>query len=301
MDTLDEEYLDIFGDEKVYKKVLELFDKIDKKKCNNTKTSVSNGEKETTSPTKCLHKNRYENGNGLYSCKDCGTEVEIYDFEPEWRYYRFSDNGSSKDPSRCHNSSGNNRGLEKLFSDHGIEVHLAIRAQVEKKYRTVVGKETVRGKGRKSIVAACLFHTFKEFGEFRTSDYVRNLFDLTKKNMSDGLTKYYKAFPNDRINTTSAEDLIPWVLQLTGVHKEHKEKIKSIAKYLEGTSRLLKRSSPQSVASSIVYFYLCLNPEYKAELGLTKNKFSEKALLSDITVGKLVKEIARVSKSMIQM
>jgi hypothetical protein len=90
-------------------------------------------------------------------------------------------------------------------------------------------------------------------------------------------------------------------MSLTGIDKKHYKNIIKISRSIENSSRLLKRSSPQSVASAIIYFYLCLNPEYKAELGLTKNKFAELALLSDITVSKLVREAQMICNCVVQM
>ena len=57
-----------------------------------------------------------------------------------------------------------------------------------------------------------------------------------------------------------------------------------------------ERSTPQSVAAATIYFYLCLFPEYKEELGLSKAKFAEKAKLSDIIISKLCIEMASICK-----
>jgi transcription initiation factor TFIIIB Brf1 subunit/transcription initiation factor TFIIB len=186
-----------------------------------------------------------------------------------------------------------------MFAENRVDIPDAIRKRVESKYMKIVGNETVRGKGRKAIVAACLFYVYPEFGEYRTSDYIRGLFELDKKNMSAGLSRYYEVFPEARNLEIRPVDLIRWILTLTGIKISHYRKIVKIAQYLEGSSQLLERSSPQSVASAIVYFYLCLHPKYKHELGLTKNRFADKTMLSDITVGKLVKEAAAVGRCVV--
>ena len=331
MTFYDDEYLEIFGgDELLFDKIATtlqqgLFDPLDKDPCSHVNIEkfpnlegycvdcgmnipdigefqrIKESEITTKQPEKCPHENTYEGDNGLHLCKDCNQEIEIFNFEPEWRYYHGSDNRSSKDPARCHRGRAPGKSLSKMFEELKIDVPDAIKAQVESKYNKVVGNNTVRGKGRKSIVAACLFYTYREFGEYRTSDYVRNLFKLTKKNMSDGLSDYYTAFPEARTEHTTPENLLRWIFTLTGVDQSHYRKVVQISRYLENSSRLLERSSPQSVASAIVYFYLCLFPEHKFELGLTKNKFAEKALLSDITVTKLVREAAVISQCMVAM
>ena len=112
--------------------------------------------------------------------------------------------------------------------------------------------------------------------------------------MSSGLRKYYEKFPEDRTKHIQPEDLIRRILVLTNIPLNNYRKIVHIAKYLENSSRLLNHSSPQSVASAIVYLYLCMNPELKESLSLSKTKFAELAKLSDITVTKLVKEASKI-------
>lgn len=309
MANIEDEFLEVFGGditlfEKTAEKVNNLLENDEECTHTNVKT-LADGTSYCTEcaadiqkEKKCLHKNTYEDDNGLHVCRDCSVEIEIFNFDPEWRYY----DGGKGDPARCHRSRTSSKGkLGKLFEQKQIDIPNAIKADVELKYVTIVGKSTVRGKTREAIVAACLFYAYTDFGEFRTSDYIRRQFDLTKQSMSKGLSKYYEAFPASRTKHISAEDLVRWILTLTGVSHTHYRKIIQISRYLENTSRTLGRSSPQSVASAVVYFWLCLNPDIKKELGLTKNRFAEKAQLSDITVSKLVREAAQVSKCVINM
>ena len=117
--------------------------------------------------------------------------------------------------------------------------------------------------------------------------------------MSEGQTRYIETFPDAKTIYIKPKDLIKWLMKMTGVHKIHYNNIIRIAEFLENSSEILQRSSPQSVASAIIYFYLCLNKEYKDQLNMSKNKFANKALLSDITITKLTKEMAAVSKETI--
>lgn len=242
----------------------------------------------------CKHENKYEDDCGLYICKDCKKEFDIKNFDQEWKYY--SDNGaqSSKDPSRCHKILPTGKSIEKVFTDVGWELPKAIVLQVESKYNKIVGDQTIRGKKRKSIIAACLLFAYREFSEHRTADFIRNIFGLTKKEMSTGLTSYYSAFPEDRTVVIKPENLLKWVLTLVGIDQSHHRKILHICRYVEKASFELKRRSPQLVIASVVYFYVCLNPSLKQSLGLTKNKFAEKVQLSDGTIAELAKETARI-------
>ena len=298
---MDEEFLEVFGNEENYQGISNL---IKNRLENQSKVCTHQNQRTLPDGTvicedcdelvdQCEHLNAYEGDNGFYVCNDCGFEVEKLIFQPEWKYYG---SDGSRDPSRCHKERGSEKNLNKIFNGLPIKISKAIKSCVERKYYKIVGKKTVRGKKRESIVAASLFHVYQDFGESRTSDYIRNLFDLTKKKMSQGLNDYYEHFPEDRKRQVKTEDLLRWLMMLTGVNRSHYAVIVKICRYFNNTSQTLKRSSPQSVAASIIYFYLCWNKKYKTELGLTKSQFALKAMLSDITVTKLTKEMVSISK-----
>lgn len=255
----------------------------------------------------CKHEDLCQIDQGLFVCKDCCEEQKRFDFNPEWRYYGSNDNRSRRDPSRCHYTKGSNS-LEATFNKRDIHLPQSIRDETQRKYNKIIeelkktqGKNTVRGKRKDSIVAACLFHTYHDFGEYRTSDHIRQFFELSQKKMSSGMKEYASTFPEDRKKTISPENLLRWQMTQAGIHIDHYSKIRTIARYLEGSSRHLKRSNPQSVSAAILYFYLCLYPKYKDKLGLSKSKFAERVNLSEITVTKLVKEVAGVAKCQVQV
>lgn len=243
----------------------------------------------------CTHEVCFD-ADGLNICKECGCEVESLDFQPEWRFYGSSDNRNAKDPSRCHSSAESNRGgIDDVFTAAKLNhLSLAIRKKTEAKYRQIVGKETLRGKGRKSTVAACLLFTFRDEGDVRTSDDIRKLFELKKQEMSEGLTKYLAVFPNDRLQHIKPSDLIRRIMHQTKIDFRFYKYVLRMAKALEKVDYTLNHSSPQSVASAIVYLYLCLTPSVKENLGLTKTKFAREVGLSDITISKLVKKAAEI-------
>ena len=252
----------------------------------------------------CKHEHVHKDDSGIAFCTQCGLELKTLDFHQEWRWYGSSDNRTSRDPSRCHHSRITPKGIQSVFHSHNIEISHAMMDMVEARYKRVTeveGNKVLRGQGRKSIVAACLFHVYKEMFEFRTSRYIRELFKIEQKNMSLGMTKYYNAFPDARTQHISPESLIPWVMKLTGVDRQHYRRIIAITRYIQATSELLERSNPQSVAAAIIFFYLCLNREYMSKLDITKALFAKKAHLSEITVTKIVHEIAVISCEAIAM
>lgn len=277
-----EEFIELFGDSETYENI-------------KTFINESNSEfLEGNQDIECEHLKYFEE-DGIKLCIDCGCEVNVLDFESEWRNYGDSDTRSSKDTSRCHKSQTVKPGLDKVFQEAKLGfLQQSIKKKVEKRYNIIVGKDTVRGTGRKAIVASCLLYVFRDEHDIRFADEIRLLFGLTKRDMSDGLTKYYAKFLTDRIKSLKPSDLIRRIMKITEIDYKHYPKIFRIAKCLYNTDKILNHSNPQSVACSIIYFYLCLRPKYKQSLGLNKSKFASKVGLSDITITKLAKRAAHV-------
>lgn len=246
----------------------------------------------------CEHRSSFEQ-NGLTICKDCGCEIEVLDFQPEWRFYGASDNKSTKDPSRCHKTKENVKGnIDKVFLDAKLtELPESIKKKTEQRYKKIVNGDTVRGKGRRARVAACLLFVLRDEGDIRTSDNIRNMFSLTKQQMSEGLTAYHTTFPEDRTQHATPSDFTKRVLKQTNIDEIHYKEILKMTKLLNKVDPVLNRSSPHSVASAIVYLYISLHPEIKESTGLTKTKFASCVNLSDITITKLVKRSEQVLKS----
>lgn len=246
----------------------------------------------------CDHSQTIENNDGIIICIACGTEIEEFDYSAEWRNYGENDNRSSGDPSRCHRARNVDRNLETFFRDISFEVPDSVRKGVERRYNKIV-TSTRRGKNRKAVIAVCLFHTYQDFGEYRTIDYICKKFGLSKGDISAGAKQYYLVFPEDLNTTVKPKNLLKWIFHLIKLDTKHLPRVTFIANYLEDSSVLLKRSTPQSVASAIVYFYLCMYPEYKK--GWKKTNYSNTVFLSDITISKLLKEIADVTQVKIDL
>lgn len=251
----------------------------------------------------CTHPTVREVSNGVSVCMCCFVEMtEQLSFEPEWNRYSDSSGRSSKDPSRCHGQRNQtSKGLAAFFDEHNVQIDKARLARIEEKYKRITKQSDMGGMCRAGTIAACVFRDLRLMGETRTSDYVKGLFGLTKKQMSMGLTAYYECFPEESKDYITAADLIPWLMDIIGIDKEYKPMIIRLAERLAVNDPIFKRATPQSVASSIIYFFLCINPEYKKRLGMNKTKFAEKSELSDLTITKLVTVIAQKTKTQIDI
>lgn len=277
-----DEMLEFFGDSEMYQNL-------------QTRLQEVVGS-ETPEEKECPHENLLEvEAEAIFVCKDCGCTVENLDFRPEWRNYP-SDSRSGRDGSRCHRSKASTKGgIETVFVECKLQsIPLAVRAKTETKYRKVVKGETVRGQGRKSIVAACLMYTYRDEGDLRCANTIQRMFGISRKEMTKGITLYLAAFPEERVKILSPRDLLFATIKKIGIDVSHYRTLVRISKCLEGVDATLNRSSPQSVAAAIVYLYLCLNPALKKSLDLTKTKFAKQVDVSDITIGKLVKRSVEI-------
>src|SRR6185503_14238406 len=119
-----------------------------------------------------------------------------------------------------------------VFEALKITIAPALINIVDAKYVRVLeknGTSVSRGKGRVSIIAACLFYAYQEMGEYRTSTYIHELFKINQSNMTVGMSKYHAAFPEDRNKTITPEKLLPWIMNLVGLNmQKHYKKILAI-------------------------------------------------------------------------
>jgi transcription initiation factor TFIIIB Brf1 subunit/transcription initiation factor TFIIB len=252
----------------------------------------------------CKHGSVHRDDAGILVCCLCGFEIDSLDFQQEWRWYGAADNRSARDPSRCHRQYSAPKGVRTVFESHKIDISPMMANLVEARYQKILqseGNKVLRGQSRESIVAACLFYIYQEFGEFRTSMHIQELFQIKQKNMSIGMNKYLKAFPEARVSHITPEKLLPWLMKLTDIDRSHYRRILIITRYMSATSELVERSNPQSVAAAIIFFYLCLNQDYKERMGITRANFAKRAKLSEITIIKIVKEISLISRAAISM
>jgi transcription initiation factor TFIIIB Brf1 subunit/transcription initiation factor TFIIB len=237
---------------------------------------------------KCKHENNIKSEAGINMCADCGKEIDTFDSQ-SWNNHNEGGKSKRKPMKNSQKNIGN------IFP---VEILPAIIERVTAKFNVVIAvneNKLFRGKGRKGIIGACLFYVYQDVGEFRTLAHIKDLLGLSQKDMSNGLTQYYIAYPEDRTRYISSEKLIPWIMKLNGIEQFHYPKIMAISEYMSSSSELIERSNPQSVAASIVYLYLCLYPKYKEKYGLTKTVFANKSSLSDITISKLVTNMAIMS------
>lgn len=252
-----------------------------------------------------------EESLGVRFCKTCGQEIPYLSFEPEWHCYE----NTEKDQARCLPlMKKNNRNIDKFVEK--LHISESVKINAEQKYLQIVKHSTYRGNKRASIIAACVLFAYRENGEYKTADDIRKLFknssDITKKNMSYGLSKYYQMFKEDRVKHISPEKVLPKIMELAHVEEKFYPELLTTIQLLRTSNSsygLYHQSSPQCIASAVVYHFLSLdkkdhrlqsNPKTSEALQLpkiTKSDFSKLVGLSEITISKLNKEIEKTIES----
>jgi transcription initiation factor TFIIIB Brf1 subunit/transcription initiation factor TFIIB len=228
-------------------------------------------------------------------CMLCGCEIQELDFKPEWSFYGVFDNKFSKDPSRCSMNKKTNNNLDNIFAKYKLDGMFSekIKRMVCERYNQVTKNNTHRKKKKESIAAACLLYVLKEEGEIRTSEDIRLLLDIDKRDMSKGRQKYCEAIEKTRVSKViKPSELISKTTKKIELDKRHNRKIIDLTKLLENTNSQLIRSGPPSVAAAVVYFYLSSNRRLKERY--CNKDFFEKVKVSEVTVTKLIKSINEV-------
>jgi len=224
--------------------------------------------------------------NGVNICVDCGEQInEFYSNDKEWRYYGESDNRYSSDPARCQFRKNPDKGIKKELEKMGFSVEISNIA--DQLYLKVTNGDIKRSNLRKGIMFACVFNACKEKGDPQIPEELQKKFQIDRKNMSKGLTYYHMRCPN-RNNSTyiTVEHFIPKVMEKFNAKQHHIEVVLKLYEVVKNSSSILIRSNPQSVSSSLVYYYLKkLDPE------ISINQYSKVVGLSEITILRIINEI----------
>jgi transcription initiation factor TFIIIB Brf1 subunit/transcription initiation factor TFIIB len=238
----------------------------------------------------CLHDNIITE-KGVSVCVDCGEEInQRISHEKEWRYYGQNDTKNSSDPNRVQVRKMEERSIFKDVENLGFSESIISKAN--KIYAQVTEGKIFRGNHRKAIVFACVFHAYKICGKPQSHEKLIQIFNLNRKSGLRGL-KYVNLYaPKDsKIRNTyvTPVNLIEEIMEKFTATEEQKQEVIQIYKTIENKSSKLNRSRPQSVASGLVFYWIC-----KKGKDITLKDFSKKVVLSELTINRIAKEIAEV-------
>lgn len=223
---------------------------------------------------KCKHIETVKNNN-MILCLQCGHQMAELD-----------DNSSSmQDSSRIQHRKVPDKGIVKDLEYYNFPsdvVHLA-----DKFYNMVTNGDIKRSNLRKGIMFACVFYAYKELGKPQTPDHLRVIFDITRKNVSKGLTYFCLGCPKRNMDHyISAAHFIPQIFKQFDIKEEHIQQCLQLFQTIENKSSLLNRANPQSVSKGVVFYYL-----RKMNTDIDISAYSKEVCLSEVTINRICNTI----------
>ena len=247
-------------------------------------------------PLKCVHASTCVDGN-VRICTDCGAEIEkLQTYEREWRYY---DTDTKSNPTRCVARKGETMVILKDLENMGIGENVISLANSI--YVQVTKGHIKRGRSsRKAIIAACLFHAYKQLGAPKSCDMLREIMKDANLNKSDflhgikqvALNTPKTASKNTTVTYITPRDIICEIMILLNSTELQKVAVLEMYDAVKDMSPMFQESRPQSVAAGIVYHYICQHGNT-----LSIKEFSAKVKISQLTVNKIRNEVCRVMQS----
>lgn len=257
------------------------------------KTVSDNDSVELVDNMGCYHINIISE-KGVNVCVDCGEEVQDnITHDKEWRYYGQGDTKHSSDPNRVQMRKIEERSIFKDVENLGFSENIIAKAN--KIYSQVTQGKIFRGNSRKAIVFACVFHAYKMNGKPQSHERLIQIFNLNRKTGLKGL-KYVNLYApkESKIRTTyiTPKNLVNELMLKFSATDEQVSEVNLLYEKIKNKSSRLNRSRPQSVASGLVYYWIC-----KKGKDISLKEFAKKVVLSELTINKIAKEITDVLES----
>jgi len=244
----------------------------------------------TVNQDNCPHCDIVEE-NGIVLCTDCGEEIQRnITHEKEWRYYGPSDSKRFSDPNRVQMRKSEERNINKDVENMGFSDTIISKA--DELYTQCTKGQIYRGNSRKAIVFACIYHAYKMSSNHQTPENLIKMFGLTRKTGLKGMKIVNVNTPKDSIIHTTfitPEHIICDIMDKFKATDEQKDEVVKLYMSVKNRSSKLNRARPQSVAASLIYYWIC-----EKKMDITLKEFAKNTDLSDLTINKNAKEVARI-------
>ena len=218
------------------------------------------------------------------TCVFCGEYVQEISNERPWSAVSYT-YGNQTVKAQDHT---------KILRGMGFDNDV-IRASM-KKYTKIDN----RVKNEMPIVAACTFLAFQDVGKPKTIHEIAKIFKLTRSKLQKALKSVYTVFPEYLTKYITVSSMIRPLLEkleIQNIDKYHPH-IYKIAKYVEKTWNECegsKRSTPQNIASVIIYKYISKSPTLNHMLDdKGKEPLFKKLQISQITVNNIEKTLVQL-------
>jgi transcription initiation factor TFIIIB Brf1 subunit/transcription initiation factor TFIIB len=242
---------------------------------------------ETEKPVECTHENVVFE-KSVCICVNCGIEIqeELIE-EKEWRYQT---NNYVTDMNKVQMRKQEERSIRRDVENLGFSENII--AYADELYKTVTKEKIFRGNSRKAIIFACIFNAFKKFDKPQSHESLIQTFNLKKKVGLKGLKQVNLALPKDyksKISHIKVETIIDEIMTKFAASPEQKSEVQELYTLIKNKSSKINRSRPQSIASGIVFFWICLKGK-----NINLKEFAKRVCLSELTINKIIKEINEV-------
>lgn len=215
----------------------------------------------------------------------CSTEFDTVSHAADWMNY------GGNDMSRCHQIRNRTVSVLPDFKKITVKYPMSFIKQVDALFGEMCNGNVIKSKTRKAYICACIYHLQIEQGNTVAMEEIYHPFGISKKDMSNGMSVYEQAFPENIVEVGGC-DLIESYCRKLNIDQTHIGKIKTFANLLEGSSRSIKDIEPQSFATGIIYFYLCIKRNYSKSKNITLSTFCNIIGRSENTITKVVTEIS---------
>lgn len=149
----------------------------------------------------------------------------------------------------------------------------------------------IRGRNRKSLIAACVFFACRRKGKTRSPKEIAKIFDLKYTDITKGCKKFLELMKLRKmditLHTNLPEDYVPRYCRVLKIKGDYVDLATKIAR----NTRLLNiatKHTPVSIATASILLMIEMN-----DLTVTKKSIASKFEVSEVTIGKAYKCIAK--------
>ena len=237
----------------------------------------------------CEHKNLVNENNSI-SCVKCGETIKTITHDQEWRYYGSTDNKRKSDPTRVQERKEHQRNINKDVESMGFSRNIIEKAN--EIYTKVTKGQIFRGDSRKSIIFACIYQADKIDNNFQMPKNLVQIFNISKKSSLRGM-KIVKINMDDDIpfqsTVSTTEHHINDIMSQFSSSDKQKQEVYDLYHRVKNRSSKLNRSRPQSVSTSLIYYWIIKNKK-----PITIKQYSKQVNLSEMTINKNISEIRKI-------
>jgi len=200
---------------------------------------------------------------------------------------------SVADPMRCYIRKVKDKTIYPDVEHMNISDH--IKDIANNIYEQVCDGKVHRGAYRRAIIFASIFHAYKLDKNPQSCESLIHIFEIKRKDALKGLKFINEHAPKSspiRNIYITPEHLIHEFLMKFNVSADSQNEILELYRRIKGRSTILNRSRPQSVAASVIWYWLVMHSKC-----ITLKDFVKKVNLSELTVNKIAKEIASLNNT----